>query len=581
MKKQRGGSINDLRERAEERLKPKRDEYRARSAEPVTTEDAGEIIHELRVHQVELEMQNEELRNAQAQIEESCSRYSDLYDFAPIGYLTLNEKGLIREANLTAAKQLGIERGQLILKPFQVHVAAEDRESFRLYLGSVLKSRERQTCELKLIAHTGVAFYVRMDGISVRDPGGITLCNLTVTDISERKRMEEELLKARKLEATGILAGGIAHDFNNLLAVILGHINMAELELISIALIEPESGKRGLAALSNAERAVFLATNLTKRFITFSSGGKPRLVSTPVQELVLDACALALSGSNIVYQYSFGHDLEEVDGDPSQLRQALYDVIFNAREAMPAGGTLRILVENSKSGPSGGESGLPINSENRQVIISIRDEGVGIPEQNLPKIFDPYFSTKDRGSQKGMGLGLTTVHSIIKRHNGHVRVESKVGIGTTFDISLPVSEKRVAARRETGKPPVERKGKVLLLDDEETLRNMVGQMLNHLGHNVEFAGDGVEAIELFCRARDSGAPFDVVILDLTIRGGMGGNEAIQRLREIDPSVKAIVSSGHSNDPILGDFRGFGFSGVLHKPYRMRELAEILQEMMIE
>jgi PAS domain S-box-containing protein len=415
----------------------------------VSAEEAAEIIHELRVHQVELEMQNEELRNAQAQIEESCSRYSDLYDFAPIGYLTLNEKGLIRQVNLTAAKQLGIERSQLILRPFVVHVAAEDRESFRLYLGSVLKSKERQTCQLKLMDYAGVGFYVRMDGISVRDPGGATLCNLAVTDISERKRMEEELLKARKLEATGILAGGIAHDFNNLLAVILGHINMAELELISFALIEPESGKRGLAALSNAERTVFLATNLTKRFITFSSGGKPRLVSTPVQELVLDACALALSGSNIVYQYSFGHDLEEVDGDASQLRQALYDVILNAREAMPGGGPLSILAENSKSGSIGGESGLPKNSENRQVRISIRDEGVGIPDENLPKIFDPYFSTKDRGKQKGMGLGLTTVHSIIKRHNGRVHAESTVGIGTTFDIYLPVSGNRGDARRET------------------------------------------------------------------------------------------------------------------------------------
>jgi PAS domain S-box-containing protein len=576
MKHQRGGSTGDLRKRAEERL-----DLEPPKSPELHTEDADRIIHELRVHQVELEMQNEELRNAQARIEESRAMYSDLYDFAPIGYLTLDEKGLIRQANLAASKQLGIERSHLMHKPFQFYVAREDREGFFLHLRNVLKTEERQTFEVKLVNHAGVGLYVRIDGVSVRDSSGAASCNLAVTDISERKRAEEELLKTKKLEATGILAGGIAHDFNNLLGVILGHINMAEIDLAKLAEIEPEAGERGLAALSNAEQAVFRATDLTRKFITFSSGGEPCRVSTPVRELVRDSCALALSGSNIVCESSFGDDLEEVDGDPSQLRQALCDVIWNAREAMPGGGTARIRAENSRSGSIGGESGLPMGIENSYVRISIGDEGVGIPGENLPKIFDPYFSTKDRCSQKGMGLGLTTAHSIIKRHNGHIHVESEVGIGTTFVIYLPASEERGAARRETEERPVGRKGKVLLMDDEETLRNMVWQMLHRLGHDVEFARDGDEAIELFCRARESGAPFDVVILDLTIRGGMGGKETIWRLREIDPSTKAIVSSGYSDDPVVADFRGFGFDGVLHKPYPMRELAVVLQEMMAE
>ena len=178
-------------------------------------------------------------------------------------------------------------------------------------------------------------------------------------------------------------------------------------------------------------------------------------------------------------------------------------------------------------------------------------------------------------------MGLTTVHSIIIKHNGFIHFESEVGIGTTFDIYLPQSRARAAASRETKKRPVETKVKALLMDDEEALRNMVGRMLNRLGHKVEFAKDGAEAIEVFCRARDSGDPFDIVILDLTIRGGMGGKEAIRRLREIDPSTKAIVSSGYADDPVVADFTTFGFSGVLHKPYQMRELARILQEMMAE
>ncbi|MGA7828535.1 MAG: PAS domain S-box protein [Geobacteraceae bacterium] len=228
MKNRKGGSVGDLRNRAEERL----DLEQAESLK-LSAEDAAEIIHELRVHQVELELQNEELRNAQAQIEESRARYSDLYDFAPIGYLTLDEKGLIRQANLTAAKQLGIERSHLIQQPFHVHVAAEDREAFYLHLRNVLKSKERHTCEVKLVNHTGVGFYVQIDGISVQDSSETTVCNLAVTDISERKRVEEELLKVKKLEATGILAGGIAHDFNNLLGVMLGTINLAETELLT------------------------------------------------------------------------------------------------------------------------------------------------------------------------------------------------------------------------------------------------------------------------------------------------------------------------------------------------------------
>ena len=577
MKNRGDESGGDLRERAEERL-----EIEPAESLELSAEDAGEIIHELRVHQVELELQNEELRNAQARIEESRARYADLYDFAPIGYVTVDEKGLIQQANLTTAKQLDVERSHLIQQPFHLHVAKEDREGFYLHLRNVLKSKERRTCEIKLVNHAGVWFYVRIDGISVQDSSGANVCNLAVTDISERKRIEEELLKAKKLEATGILAGGIAHDFNNLLGVILGNINLAESELLNLAKIEPESGKRGLAALSDAVKAVSLATDLTRRFIAFSSGGEPCRVSTPVQQLVRDSSVLALSGSNIRCECSFEDDLEEVEGDPNQLRQALYDVILNAREAMPGGGNIKILAENSTCGSiGGGERAHPTNIENRHVRISIRDEGVGIPEHNRPKILDPYFSTKNRGSRKGMGLGLTTVHSIIKKHNGHIHVESEVGIGTTFDIYLPASRKRAAASRETKKRPVERKGKVLLMDDEEALRNMVGQMLNCLGHNVEFASDGVEAIEVFCRARDTGAPFNVVILDLTIREGMGGKEAIQRLREIDPSTKVIVSSGYSDDPVVADFTAFGFSGVLLKPYQMRELAEILQEMMAE
>jgi signal transduction histidine kinase/CheY-like chemotaxis protein len=383
----------------------------------------------------------------------------------------------------------------------------------------------------------------------------------------ERKRAEEEILKAKKLESIGILAGGIAHDFNNLLSVILGNISLAQ---TVAGPAEPV-----FKLLAEAEKASMRAKELTQKFITFSTGGTPVKKRTSLKGLIEDVASLALSGSNVVCTYSIPEDLWPVEIDRDQIGQVISNVVSNAREAMPNGGVLEIRSENVHIDTIKAK-GIPGLKEGRYVRVAFKDHGQGIHEEDLDKIFDPYFSTKDRGAQKGMGLGLTTALSIMKRHEGDIVVESKRGIGTTIYIYLPVSPEPEPL--QDGKearlrgPEVRR---ILIMDDEEMVRNIAKDMLDHLGYQVDCARHGEEALWSFSRAVESGRPFDVVILDLTVKGGMGGKETVKKLLEIDPNVKAIVSSGYSGDPIMSEFRKYGFSDALAKPYRMSQLRDIL------
>jgi len=390
-----------------------------------------------------------------------------------------------------------------------------------------------------------------------------------VRDITEHKNMEEERLKAMKLESIGIIAGGIAHDFNNLLSIIIGNIGLAKDD------IKPEIG--AFENLKEAENATLKARELTKQLITFSKGGAPVKEVSSIGELVTDTTNLSLLGSNIKCRFFIPHDLWLVDFDEGQMKHAINNMIFNAAESMPDGGPVNVKAENFMVAA---EQGLPL-PDGKYVKISIRDHGVGIPEEHLSRIFDPYFSTKEMGIQKGMGLGLATTYSIINRHDGHITVESEVGCGTTFTLYLPAHEKdlRELEPEKTPRPekPEIRTGRILVMDDEEMMRNLANQVLSRFGYDVEVAKDGAEAIELYKKAMDSGRQFEVVILDLTVKYGIGGKDAIKNLSAIDPQVKAIVSSGYFNDPVMTDFRRYGFIGALPKPYTMKDLKDALDK----
>lgn len=391
-----------------------------------------------------------------------------------------------------------------------------------------------------------------------------------IRDITERRRaeerkiarlIEEERVKTQRLESLGVLAGGIAHDFNNILTVIMGNISF------SLQFLTPSD--KLYKNLTEAEKAVFLAQDLTMQLLTFAKGGAPAKTILPIASLVRDSAEFAMRGSNVKCDFTIHEGLKPVEADEGQIRQVIHNLVINSIQAMPQGGAISIRCENITIGK--GDS-LSLK-EGEYVRVSVEDRGVGIPEEHLSRIFDPFFTTK----QKGSGLGLATSYSIIKRHDGLITATSKLGAGTNFDIYLPASDKEVIPVAGDNDAPVYGKGKILVMDDEEIIRRLAGDILDYLGYQVEFAVSGEDAIEKYQKARDSGNPHDLIIMDLTIPGGMGGKEAIERLMCIDPSVRAIVSSGYSNDPILAEFRKYGFSGVVKKPYSVAELSQIVYE----
>ncbi len=383
----------------------------------------------------------------------------------------------------------------------------------------------------------------------------------TVQDITERKRMEEELVKVQKLESLGVLAGGIAHDFNNILSSIWGNIGLAKMD------IKPQ--ERALESLDEAVKACHHAADLTARLLTFSKGGTPVKKPASIARLIRDAADLALSGSNVRCEFDLPDDSLAAEVDEGQIKQVLHNLILNAVQAMPEGGDIRVRAEKVLSST---DVELPLKP-GEYVTLSIQDHGTGIKKEHLHRIFDPYFTTK----QKGSGLGLAVVHSIIDKHDGHVRVESEAGEGTAFQVYLPACSAEVAKTKSSQEDIGGGEGRVLLMDDDEIILSMVRRMLTRLGYDAELARNGSEAIALYEEACELGAPFDAVILDLTIRGGMGGREVVARLREIDPEVRAIVSSGYSNDQVMGDFEAYGFVGVIPKPYEIRSLSEALKQ----
>ncbi len=383
-------------------------------------------------------------------------------------------------------------------------------------------------------------------------------------DITERKRMEEELLKIQKLESIGVLAGGIAHDLNNLLTVVIGNISLARMYE------NPADKDRRLV---EAEQASMRIKDLTQQLLTFSRGGAPILQTAAIGDLLRNSATFTLRGSNVRCEFSIPDDLWPVEVDEGQMSQVINNLIINSQQAMPTGGIVKIRAENATVDA---EHGLPIEA-GAYIQVSVEDEGIGVPEEHIQKIFDPFFTTK----QAGNGLGLATSYSIIQKHHGHITVESQLGIGTTFYIYLPASPEEILTKKgEEEEAPIMGEGKILVMDDEKHVRDTAAEMLSSIGYKVITSVDGAEAIEMYKEAKGSGEPYDAVIIDLTIPGGMGGGETIQQLMEIDPQVKAIVSSGYSNDPILANFRDYGFKGVIAKPYETREMSEVLHRVIM-
>ncbi len=382
-------------------------------------------------------------------------------------------------------------------------------------------------------------------------------------------RRTEKTEHPGKLELMGVLAGDIAHDFNDQLTTILGNI-----ELVQTAL-QPE--EPGYACLSEAKKACVRAKLLTNQFLTFSQGNPPVKKPGSIEKLIDNLRPLAVAGSNVMLETDIPGNLRHVDFDKDQMDQALSNLIANSIENLPRGGTIKIHARDIVVDAAMASS-TPSLDRGNYVRISIRNQGVGESEANSDKIFGPSFSTGWEGARKSMVLGLFIARSIVKKHGGDILLESQNPLGTTFHVYLPISEKPVPKEASPETAVENGAGEsILVLDDEKMIRDLSEQMLTHLGYQVACAKDGDEAVEMFKIAKKSGNPFDVVILDLTINGGQGGLETLNKLIAFDPAVKAIVSSGYINDPVLLQYKAHGFSGRITKPYSMAEVQRIVAE----
>jgi len=379
---------------------------------------------------------------------------------------------------------------------------------------------------------------------------------LSLIHLKMLKKANEEMLRTQKLESIGVLAGGIAHDFNNILMAIIGNVSLAR-ELMG-------TPHRADQRLELALNAALRAKDLTNQLLTFAKGGEPVKQLVHLRKVIAEAVGFAITGTAVRSQVEIDAALWPSEADEGQLTQVIHNLVINAVQAMPQGGTVRVTAENVRS-----------EGEKGEIHISVEDSGVGIPEDHLARIFDPFFTTKELGS----GLGLATCHSIIKKHGGTIRVTSEVGRGTTFDIFLPAVRTAAAPVSAVDSGVTTGEGRILVMDDEETIRNVMQEMLSALGYSVQCAENGNEAVDLYVRAKDGDHPFDAVILDLTVPGEVGGREAIALLRKVDPAVRAIVASGYSTSPVLANYPDFGFSGIIRKPCRMSEMSSVLHDVL--
>jgi two-component system, cell cycle sensor histidine kinase and response regulator CckA len=553
--------------------------------------DLSEIVKDLRqtqdaLHrsQEELEMRvaertaelvrlNRDLANEIAermQVEEklrvSKMRYQTLLENSSDWVWEVDENGRYTYASPQVREILGFDPADIIGKtPFDL-MSEEEKESVAaIFHDAVSNRRPFSALENRNVHRDGHVVVLETNGVPFFDESGTFRGYRGMDrDISGRKCAEEERQKVQKLESIGILAGGIAHDFNNLLMVIIGNISLAR----------KKSGEENAIddLLGKAEQASFRAKALTQQLLTFARGGEPVKKTVSVEPLLADSAIFSLSGSNVTYEINCAVDLWPVEIDEGQVSHALNNIFINSRQAMPEGGIIRIDAVNLPIGPDA-DSSLPAGD---YVRIRIEDHGAGIPEEYIGRIFDPYFTTKGKGS----GLGLAITHSIIRKHNGHLSVESAPGVGTTVLIHLPAHGGLSLPAEAAGVEYVEGRGRVLVMDDEPMLREIAGELLREVGYEREYARDGAEAVRIYRQAMESGRPFDAVILDLTVPGGMGGEEAIKKLLEIDPDARVIVSSGYSEHPIMANFRDYGFRAVISKPYRLDELSKVLHELIM-
>ncbi|MBI4862801.1 MAG: PAS domain-containing protein [Candidatus Riflebacteria bacterium] len=529
----------DLRRRAEERARA----LGVQHPDGLSAEETARLVHELRVHQIELELQNEELRQTQESLQRWLSRYFDLYDLAPVGYVTVNEKGAIDEANLTAAALLGMTRVSLIGRPLTMSIHPEDQDIYYLHRRLLLERRDPGSCELRMLRADGTPIWVRMESTVTLDTrDGSRTCRITLSDITGRKRAEAEhdelqasLAQARKLESVGLLAGGVAHEFNNILTTILGYS-----ELMAEGFSRGDPLASDLAEIrTSADRAV----RLTSQLLAFARRQllEPRAVD--LNRVVTDLAAMLgrLIGEHIELRLDLAEDLGRVWIDPGQLEQVIVNLTVNARDALPDGGTLTFRTAAFVSGAGPTDLG-----PGPYVILAVTDTGRGMDEATRARVFEPFFTTKPRG--QGTGLGLSMVHGIVEQSGGRIWCQSEPGRGTTFTLCLPRVED--SAEAPDGEPSEAvspgGSGTILLVEDEAAVRGLLGRVLAGDGYTLLQASDGAEALLLYADRRE---PIDLLITDV-VMPGMSGTQLAEAMRARRADLKVLYMSGYTDETLV-------------------------------
>jgi len=504
-------------------------------------------------------------KKAEDALRESEERFRQIYEHMSVGIAKVSLTFKIESANEAYCQMLGYTEEELVGKHLKDFTASETLKE------NLLKQSQLATGEIdhfrmekKFIHKNESIIDGLLDANLVRDANGKPLYFLgSVLDITERNRLEKQVQQAQKMEAIGTLAGGIAHDFNNILNVFTGNISYA------LSCLKKDDDL--FEVLSDVMHGTKQAENLTHQLLTFAKGGKPVKKICNINSILENASRFVTSGAKSKCEFKLASDLWTVEVDSGQFNQVISNLVINADQSMPDGGIINISSENIVIEP---ENDLPL-SPGQYIKICIEDQGTGIKEEHISSIYDPYFTTKKNGN----GLGLTTSYSIINKHHGHIFVSSEYGLGTVFKVILPAFKLNCMEPTVIQDAKHEGDGKILVMDDQEPILRMVARMLKRMGYEVDLASDGDQAIQIYKQAYQSQKPFDLVILDLTIPGGMGGAETMVELLKIDPQVKAIVSSGYSTDPIMAHYKDYGFCAVVPKPYTKNELSDVLNKIL--
>jgi two-component system cell cycle sensor histidine kinase/response regulator CckA len=553
---------------------------RRRQSEKALVRHKDELEKVVSERTQDLERINEELRleiaerqKTEKALQESENRLKKVLETLPVGVWFTDKKGKIIYGNPAGQK---IWQGAHYIGPDDFHVykawwkdTGEPITPEQWGVARAIKNREEShEEEIEIECFDGTHKTIQNWAAPILNINGEVEGALAVNhDITEKKALEEEQQKIKKLESIGTLAGGIAHDFNNILAAILGNINLA--------LLDTDLNERTKSLLVEAEKASLRAKELTQQLLTFAKGGDPVKEASSLESIIKDSANFILRGDKVACQYDIPEDLWMVDVDKGQISQVIQNIVLNASHAMPEGGVVAITCENVIAGI---KEALPFALDQRLVKIRIQDRGIGIPQNVLEKIFDPYFSTKAKSS----GLGLAITQSIVNKHSGHISVESSPGEGSTFTIYLPALEQVTVQQQELLKEiEPSSQAKVLIMDDDDMVRNMTKEMLMQLGHEVTLTTNGEEAIQLYQESMNTGSLFDLVIMDLTIPGRMGGKEAVNAVLKIDPRAKVIVSSGYSNDPIITNYKDYGFCAAIVKPFQLQDLSKVISQSWVE